>query len=203
MIREYKTVEEISGPLMMVRMVENVTYEDSMGLSAWVDGKRVLNFGSYNYAGMSGRKETMDAAKAAIDALLAQTQIHIVINNAGVDRVGRFYEASSEDVRDLLQVNLIAPMELCRQVMPGMIKRGRGHIVNVSSISADTVSTNRGEYCLSKAGVGMATQLWAVRLAPEGILVYEVEFKSGNMEYSYEIDAASGAVLKHESERDD
>ena len=37
----------------------------------------------------------------------------------------------------------------------------------------------------------------------DGILVYEVEFKSGNMEYSYEIDAASGAVLKHESERDD
>ncbi|WP_203753381.1 3-ketoacyl-ACP reductase [Cellulomonas chitinilytica] len=47
-------------------------------------------------------------------------------------------------------------------------------IVNVSSISATTVSTNRGDYCVSKAGVAMATQLWAVRLAPEGIVVYEV-----------------------------
>lgn len=50
----------------------------------------------------------------------------------------------------------------------------RGTIVNVSSTSAVTVSTNRGEYCISKAGVAMATQLWAARLAPEGILVYEV-----------------------------
>src|SRR5699024_9047182 len=50
----------------------------------------------------------------------------------------------------------------------------RGTIVNVSSTSAVTVSTNRGEYCISKAGVGMATQLWAARLAPDGGLVYEV-----------------------------
>lgn len=49
-----------------------------------------------------------------------------------------------------------------------------GTIVNISSISADTVSLNRGEYCLSKAGVHMASLLWATRLAPEGILVYEV-----------------------------
>ena len=50
----------------------------------------------------------------------------------------------------------------------------RGAIINVSSVSATVVSTNRGEYCISKAGVAMATQLWAARLAPEGILVYEV-----------------------------
>lgn len=50
----------------------------------------------------------------------------------------------------------------------------RGTIVNVSSTSAVTVSVNRGEYCISKAGVAMATQLWAARLAPEGVLVYEV-----------------------------
>jgi NAD(P)-dependent dehydrogenase (short-subunit alcohol dehydrogenase family) len=47
-------------------------------------------------------------------------------------------------------------------------------IVNVSSISATTVSVQRGEYCISKAGVSMATKLWAVRLASEGIVVYEV-----------------------------
>src|SRR5699024_12317829 len=50
----------------------------------------------------------------------------------------------------------------------------RGTIINVSSTTAVTVSTNRGEYCVSKAGVAMATQLFAARLAPEGILVYEV-----------------------------
>jgi len=54
------------------------------------------------------------------------------------------------------------------------VDRPAGTIVNVSSVSAGTVSVDRGEYCISKAGVAMATQLWAARLAPEGIVVYEV-----------------------------
>jgi NAD(P)-dependent dehydrogenase (short-subunit alcohol dehydrogenase family) len=49
-----------------------------------------------------------------------------------------------------------------------------GCIVNISSISADIASTNRGEYCISKAGVAMATKLWAARLGEFGIPVYEV-----------------------------
>ena len=49
-----------------------------------------------------------------------------------------------------------------------------GCIINVSSISATVASVNRGEYCLSKAGVSMATQLWAARLGEFGITVYEV-----------------------------
>lgn len=56
--------------------------------------------------------------------------------------------------------------------MEGRVKRGT--IVNVSSCSADVVSLNRGEYCVSKAGVSMLTKLYAARLAPEGILVHEV-----------------------------
>ena len=50
----------------------------------------------------------------------------------------------------------------------------RGSIVNVSSISATVASVNRGEYCISKAGVSMATQLWAARLGEYNIPVYEV-----------------------------
>jgi NAD(P)-dependent dehydrogenase (short-subunit alcohol dehydrogenase family) len=50
----------------------------------------------------------------------------------------------------------------------------RGVIVNVSSVSATEASINRGDYCISKAGVSMATQLWAHRLAEFGIAVYEV-----------------------------
>ena len=55
---------------------------------------------------------------AAVEELIGRVEadgpVDVIINNAGVDRVGRFYEASAQDVRDLLQVNLIAPMELCR-----------------------------------------------------------------------------------------
>ena len=49
-----------------------------------------------------------------------------------------------------------------------------GRIINISSISATVASTNRGDYCISKAGIAMATQLFACRLAEHGIDVYEV-----------------------------
>jgi short-subunit dehydrogenase len=98
---------------------------------------------------------------AAVEELIGRVEadgpVDVIVNNAGVDRVGRFYEASSQDVRDLLQVNLIAPMELCRQAMPLMIKRGRGHIVNVSSMGAISTGPGVTLYGASKAGLSHFT----------------------------------------------
>jgi NAD(P)-dependent dehydrogenase (short-subunit alcohol dehydrogenase family) len=80
----------------------------------------------------------------------------------------------------VLGINLRGPYFLTQTFANRVIALGRetegprATVINVSSISATTVSTNRGDYCISKAGVAMATQLFAVRLAPEGIVVYEV-----------------------------
>ena len=95
--------------------------------------------------------------------------------------------ATTDEFDRVLSINLRGPYFLTQLVANQMIaqrdlersdaREGSGvvgSIVNVSSISATTVSVNRGEYCISKAGVAMATQLWAARLAPEGIVVYEV-----------------------------
>src|SRR6516165_3348540 len=76
------------------------------------------------------------AVEALIDRVEADGPIDVLVNNAGIDRVGRFPDASAQDVLNLLQVNLAAPMELCRQLMPRLVRRGRGHIVNVSSYGA-------------------------------------------------------------------
>jgi NAD(P)-dependent dehydrogenase (short-subunit alcohol dehydrogenase family) len=65
-------------------------------------------------------------------------------------------------------------------------------IINVSSVSATVASVNRGDYCISKAGVAMATQLWAARLAEYGIQVYEV--RPGVIR----TDMTSGAVEKYD-----
>ncbi|MGD0094398.1 MAG: SDR family oxidoreductase, partial [Planctomycetota bacterium] len=65
-----------------------------------------------------------------------------------------------------------AARAMIEQLKAGRIPRG--YIVNISSISAYTVSVNRGEYCVSKAGVSMMTRLFAARLADEKINVYEV-----------------------------
>ncbi len=109
-------------------------------------------------------------------------RLHVLVNNAGVAPKVRadILEATEESYDRVMDINLKGPYFLTQAVARWMIEQGQeapgfaGCIVNVSSISATVVSPSRGEYCLSKAGVSMATQLWAARLGEYGIPVYEV-----------------------------
>ncbi|BDZ41397.1 3-ketoacyl-ACP reductase [Paraoerskovia sediminicola] len=130
-----------------------------------------------------------DHARYVDDAVGAWGRLDLLVNNAGVAPSTRadLLEADPESFDRVLGINLRGPYFLT-QTFANRVIALRGDldalpeppdgpvatVVNVSSISATSVSTNRGEYCVSKAGVGMATQLFAVRLAPEGIVVYEV-----------------------------
>ncbi|MEB3979707.1 SDR family NAD(P)-dependent oxidoreductase [Mycobacterium sp. 663a-19] len=95
--------------------------------------------------------------EALIDRVEADGPVDGLVNNAGLDHVGLFPDATAQQVRDLLQVNLAAPMELCRQLMPRMVARGRGHIVNVSSQGALSVTPGVTLYGTSKAGLSQFT----------------------------------------------
>lgn len=97
------------------------------------------------------------AVEDLIDRVEVDGPIDVLINNAGIDRVGRFPESTAQQVRDLLQVNLNAPMELCRQLMPRLVARGRGHIVNVSSMGAISTGPGVTLYGASKAGLSHFT----------------------------------------------
>lgn len=109
-------------------------------------------------------------------------RLDALVNNAGVapDVRSDILDASPESFDRLIAVNLRGPYFLTQAVARWMIAQRnadanfRGVIVNVSSISANVASVNRGDYCISKAGVAMATQLWAARLAEHGIDVFEV-----------------------------
>lgn len=113
-------------------------------------------------------------------------RIDLLVNNAGVAPSVRadLLEMSPESYDRVLGINLRGPLFLIQLVAQSMIElrggppepgaRPTGVIVNIGSISATAVSVTRGEYCISKAGMAMMTQLYAVRLAPEGIPVYEV-----------------------------
>ena len=109
-------------------------------------------------------------------------RLHVLVNNAGVAPKIRadVLEATEESFEWVLKVNLQGPYFLtqkCAQWMIEQKKEGpdwRGCIINISSVSATVASVKRGEYCISKAGVAMATQLWAARLGELDIPVYEI-----------------------------
>jgi len=109
-------------------------------------------------------------------------RLDVLVNNAGVAASPRadILEATEESFDRLIGINLKGPYFLTQLIARWMIEQReadgsfRGVIVNISSVSATEASTNRGDYCISKAGIVMATQLWAHRLAEFGIAVYEV-----------------------------
>ena len=109
-------------------------------------------------------------------------QLHVLVNNAGIPPKERkdILEATEKSFDEVISVNLKGSYFLTQKVANWMIdqkkndKEFNGCIINISSISATVVSVNRGEYCISKAGLSMATQLFAVRLGEFNIPVYEV-----------------------------
>ncbi|MBN1553702.1 MAG: 3-ketoacyl-ACP reductase [Phycisphaerae bacterium] len=110
-------------------------------------------------------------------------RLDVLVNNAGMAPPERrdILEASEENYELVMRVNLQGPYFLTQAAAGWMIEQGksdpdfRGCIVNITSISAKLASKNRGEYCISKAGLSMASQLWAIRLAEFGINVYEIQ----------------------------
>ncbi len=129
--------------------------------------------------------DPVDHRRYLEETLAAFGRVDVLVNNAGVAPSVRndVLEATTDEFDRVLGINLRGPYFLTQLVANQIIaQRGDvvptdrpcGAVINVSSVSATVVSTNRGEYCVSKAGVAMATQIWAARLAPEGIVVYEV-----------------------------
>jgi uncharacterized protein len=83
--------------------------------------------------------------------------IDVLVNNAGVGLPVAFIESPPEDVREVTQVNFLAPAELCRQAIPRMLERGGGHVVNVSSLASTAVSPGIVSYAATKAALSHFT----------------------------------------------
>ncbi len=141
-------------------------------------------------AGMSRRVEILqgDISSGAdreqmIDFVRATFgRLDLLVNNAGIapDVRADILDASEASFDRLIGVNLKGPYFLTQRAAPLMIGSeplpgGARAVVNVTSISAFTASTNRGDYCIAKAGLSMMTKLYAARLASEGIGVYEIQ----------------------------
>lgn len=92
------------------------------------------------------------------ERVVAQTErdlgpIDILINNAGVEFTAPYHDLSFDQIQDMLSVNLEAPMFLSRLVLPGFLQRGRGHIVNISSLAGKSGPACEEGYAATKAGL--------------------------------------------------
>ena len=134
--------------------------------------------GKFAYFQSDVSSET-DRKKLIDDFISFFGSIDVLVNNAGVAPNVRadLLEMSQESFDRVLNINLKGPFFLTQLAAAKMMENPNGNfkcIINTGSVSADFASINRGEYCLSKAAVAMATKLFAVRLADEGICVYEL-----------------------------
>lgn len=147
------------------------------------------------------------SSKADRDAMVQTVisemgRIDGLVNNAGIAPKERadITEASEESFEQLIATNLQGPYFLTQAVSnywlnekPEPLLESGFKVVFVTSISVHTASVNRGDYCISKAGVAMAVQLWASRLANENIQVYEI--RPGIMK----TDMTSGVTSKYDA----
>ncbi len=110
-------------------------------------------------------------------------QLNVLVNNAGIAPRERkdILEATENIFDEVIETNLKGPYFLTQLFANHMIEMKKEDnsfpccIINVSSVSATVASVNRGEYCISKAGIAMATKLWAARLGEFDIPVYEIQ----------------------------
>ncbi len=109
--------------------------------------------------------------------------LNVLINNAGIAPRERLdiLDATEDIFDEVLETNLKGPYFLTQLFANHMVEQKKINpeipccIINVSSVSATVASVNRGEYCISKAGIAMATKLWAARLGEFDIPVYEIQ----------------------------
>jgi 3-oxoacyl-[acyl-carrier protein] reductase len=143
-------------------------------LGAIRDCGRAATFVAADVADLDVQDRLLDEAWAA------HGRMDCVVNNAGVAAFARgdLLDVSPESFDHCLRVNTRAMFFMTQRAARRMLREeGKGHlrsIVNVSSVNATVPSILRGDYCVSKAGASMTTQLFAERLAPHGIAVFEV-----------------------------
>jgi len=146
--------------------VETVAGASKLGVRA--------KFFAGDVSDLRGHADLLDNIRGALGP------IDCLVNNAGISvaKRGDLLEASPESFDRLMEVNLRGPFFLTQRVASAFIaSAGDGRyrsIINISSANAFAASTNRGEYCLSKAAITMATKLFAARLGEAGVGVFEI-----------------------------
>ncbi len=152
-------------------------------------------------AAETGCRKLVADVRATEDVLagLADTAIDVLVNNAGnVPTVGPLHTQSVEQIDAALDLNLRAPLHLMRALLPGMVARRRGHVINIGSTAGGTVFAGTGPYAAAKAGLSLATRVTRYDLAGSNVRLTEIV--PGRVETQVYLDAYGGdAARLHET----
>ena len=117
---------------------------------------------------------SMDSVAQAVQALEKdQVQVEIVVNNAGIAGVSQpLWECSCDEWREVIELDLIAVFHVCKSLIPSMMARKRGKIINIASIAGKEGNPNASHYSAAKAGVIGLTKSLGKELATSGVRVH-------------------------------
>jgi len=118
-----------------------------------------------------------EAVQRAIDSLPSEwQQIDILVNNAGLSRgLDRLHEAKLQDWEEMIDTNIKGLLYVSRAVIPGMVERGRGHVINIGSIAGHEVYRGGNVYCATKHAVDAITKGMRLDLVETGVKVSTVD----------------------------
>lgn len=114
---------------------------------------------------------TDESQLQALSERAARLEPSVLVNNAGINKVGPLVEYEPSDFARLQQVNVVAPFVLCQAVVPGMRKRTFGRIVNITSIFSVVSKPGRSAYSASKSGLAGFSRALALEVAADNVLV--------------------------------
>jgi len=141
-----------------------------------------------------------DSVSAAVKQIVdAEGRIDMLVNNAGVNRFGPVLEQPMEELRQIMETNVLGLIAMTQAVFPHMADRRSGHIINIGSVAGVLRTPWAGAYCASKAAVHMVSDVMRLELAPFGVHVTVVQ--PGAVRSSIVANAESTARYKDESSR--
>ncbi len=138
----------------------------------WIDEQKA---DGYHFTASVGNVSDWDSTKAAFDVVKAQLgQVDILVNNAGITRDGVFRKMTKDDWHAVIDTNLNSLFHVTKQVIDGMLDRGWGRVINISSVNGEKGQFGQSNYSAAKAGMHGFTMALAQEVASKGVTVNTV-----------------------------
>jgi acetoacetyl-CoA reductase len=138
----------------------------------WIDDQKALGF---DFVASEGNVGDWDSTKQAFDKVKAEVgEIDVLVNNAGITRDVVFRKMTREDWSAVIDTNLTSLFNVTKQVIDGMVERGFGRIINISSVNGQKGQFGQTNYSTAKAGIHGFTMSLAQEVATKGVTVNTV-----------------------------